>query len=306
MAGAGSSEARIGFIGIGNMGRPMAANLAAAGWHVTVCDADPKRAEAFAAETGGAWVADPGELGQSCNIVITMLPDGKIVRKVVLGDDGRSGLAGSMAKGGVIIDMSSSSPVGTRDLKADLDRHGIELLDAPVSGGVKRAVSGQLAIMVGGDAEVAEANRPLFEAMGTPIHVGPIGAGHAAKVLNNMVSAAGMAAAAEAVVVGERFGIEPETLVGVFNASTGKNNATENKFRQFILNEAYDSGFALSLMVKDLSLAMEVARACDVPAELSGACLKVWNDADASLGAGADHTEIARHVRPSGGAGKSR
>jgi 3-hydroxyisobutyrate dehydrogenase len=132
--------------------------------------------------------------------------------------------------------------------------------------------------------------------MGKRFYVGALGAGHAAKVLNNYVSAAGLAAAAEAVRIAERFGIEPQTLIDVVNASTGRNNSTENKFAQFILNGKFNSGFALGLMSKDLALAMEVAEACDVPAELGHACLALWKKAEQSIGAGSDHTEIARFV----------
>jgi 3-hydroxyisobutyrate dehydrogenase len=286
---------RAGFVGIGNMGTPMAGHLCAAGWRVTVYDTDAKRGADFVAKHGGSVASTLAELGAASDVVITMLPDGKIVRRVVLGDGGDC-LAKGLAKGATIIDMSSSAPVGTRELGAELQRLGIALLDAPVSGAVKGAVAGKLSIMVGGDKALAERMDPVLAAMGKRIHVGPLGSGHAAKVLNNMVSAAGMATAAEAVVVARQFGIEPQTLVDVLNASTGKNNATENKFSQYILNNAFNSGFALALMVKDLALAVEVAKACGVPADLSQACLKVWAAAQAELGSNADHTEIAKHV----------
>jgi 3-hydroxyisobutyrate dehydrogenase len=132
--------------------------------------------------------------------------------------------------------------------------------------------------------------------MGKRFYVGTLGSGHAAKVLNNYVSAAGLAAAAEAVLVAERFGIDPQTLIDVINASTGRNNSTENKFAQFILNGKFNSGFALGLMAKDLTLAMEVAKACDVPAELGQATLELWKKAEQAVGGAADHTEIARFV----------
>jgi 3-hydroxyisobutyrate dehydrogenase len=295
MSVASKDSVRVGFVGIGNMGTPMAGHLCAAGWRVTVYDTDAKRGADFVAKHGGSVASTLAELGAASDVVITMLPDGKIVRRVVLGDGGDC-LAKGLAKGATIIDMSSSAPVGTRELGAELQRLGIALLDAPVSGAVKGAVAGKLSIMVGGDKALAERMDPVLAAMGKRIHVGPLGSGHAAKVLNNMVSAAGMATAAEAVVVARQFGIEPQTLVDVLNASTGKNNATENKFSQYILNNAFNSGFALALMVKDLALAVDVAKACGVPADLSQACLKVWAAAQAELGSNADHTEIAKHV----------
>jgi 3-hydroxyisobutyrate dehydrogenase len=226
-----------------------------------------------------------------------MLPDGFVVRKVVLGTgENADSLAKGLAKGAVIIDMSSSAPVGTRELGEDLRARGLSLIDAPVSGGVRGAVAGTLAIMIGGEKAIADRCDSLLSAMGKRFYVGALGSGHAAKVLNNYVSAAGLAAAAEAVRIAERFGIEPQTLVNVINASTGRNNSTENKFAQFILNGKFNSGFALGLMAKDLSLAMEVAQACGVPAELGHATLELWKKAESAVGGAADHTEIARFV----------
>jgi 3-hydroxyisobutyrate dehydrogenase len=292
---ASKESTRIGFVGIGNMGTPMAGHLCAAGWRVTVYDSDAKRSADFAAKHGASAAGTLAELGAASDVVITMLPDGRIVRRVILGDGGDC-LAKGLARGATIIDMSSSAPIGTRELGADLQRQGMALLDAPVSGAVKGAVAGKLSIMIGGDKALAERMDPILAAMGKRFHVGPLGSGHAAKVLNNMVSAAGMAAAAEAVVVARQFGIAPQTLVDVLNASTGKNNATENKFSQYILNNTFNSGFALGLMVKDLALAVDVAAACGVSADLSKACLQVWAGAQSELGGNADHTEIAKHV----------
>jgi len=288
---------RIGFVGIGNMGMPMAGRLVKAGWQICVHDTDPVKVKRFIEAHGGAGVATLEEMARKSDVVITMLPDGHIVRSVALGAtaDGDC-LARGLARGKVLVDMSSSSPVGTRALGADLAARGIALIDAPVSGGVKGAVAGTLAIMIGGDAALAQRLDALLAAMGRRFYVGELGAGHAAKVLNNYVSAAGLAAAAEAIHVAERFGIAPDTILGVLNASTGRNNSTENKFAQFIFNRRFDSGFSLGLMAKDLSLAMEVAAACGVPAELGQTCLKLWKDAESTIGGKADHTEIARYV----------
>ena len=293
-----SKEVRVGFIGIGNMGKPMARNLSKAGWKVTVYDTDAEKTQRFAAEHGAAAASSLTEVARGSDVVITMLPDGHVVRRVALGKDAADdSLVKGFAKGAVIIDMSSSAPVGTRELGEDLKKHGISLIDAPVSGGVKGAVAATLAIMVGGDKALAERYDSVLAAMGRRFHVGSLGSGHAAKVLNNYVSAAGLAAAAEAVLVAQRFGIEPQTLINVINASTGRNNSTENKFAQFILNGKFNSGFALGLMAKDLSLAMEVADACGVPAELGHATLELWKKAEQAVGGAADHTEIARFVK---------
>jgi 3-hydroxyisobutyrate dehydrogenase len=291
---ASPGSTRIGFVGIGNMGYPMAGHLVKAGWKITVYDTAPSRTRAFVDANGGEVASSLAELGSTSDVVITMLPDGKIVRHVALG--GSDNLLKGMRQGAALIDMSSSAPVGTRELGAELKTKGIDLLDAPVSGGVKGAVAGTLAIMVGGDEALAQRLDPVLAPIGRRFHIGALGSGHAAKVLNNYVSAAGLVAAAEAVLVGQRFGIDSQKLIDVINASTGRNNSTENKFAQFILNGKFNSGFALGLMTKDLALAMEVADACDVPAELGHACLELWKQAEKAVGGAADHTEVARYV----------
>jgi 3-hydroxyisobutyrate dehydrogenase len=227
-----------------------------------------------------------------------MLPDGKIVRKVLCGTAGSNdGVLAGLAAGSLVIDMSSSAPVGTRELGAELAVRGVALVDAPVSGGVKRAVDGTLAIMAGGAAADIERCRPLLAAMGRDIFpTGPLGSGHAMKALNNYVSAAGLAAAAEAVLVGRRFGLDPAVMTDILNASTGRNNATENKLKQFILSRRYSAGFSLGLMAKDLRTALETAEATATPAPLAAACIALWNAAEARLGAAADHTAIAQYL----------
>ncbi|MBE7248431.1 MAG: NAD(P)-dependent oxidoreductase, partial [Actinomycetospora chiangmaiensis] len=199
--------------------------------------------------------------------------------------------AGGLAPGALVIDMSSSAPVGTRELAQDLARAGIRLVDAPVSGGVKRAVDGTLAIMVGGGE--ANAVRPLLDCLGTSIfETGPIGSGHAMKALNNYVSAAGLTAACEALRIGASFGLDPALMTDILNVSTGRNNSTEVKLKPFVIPKTYASGFSMALMAKDLRTADDLARHEGVPAPLSGAVAALWQDALAELGAGADHTAI--------------
>lgn len=285
---------RIGFIGLGNMGFPMAARLAAAGFDLSVFDTNPAVLQRFADRHACQSVGAVADLAAGVQAVITMLPDGRVVERVVVGND-RDGLAGSMPAGSVLIDMSSSSPTGTRRLGETLGAKGILMLDAPVSGGVSRAKAGTLAIMVGGEPQLVERCRPLFTAMGGQVfETGQLGSGHAMKVLNNLVSAAGLIAAAEALCIGSRFGLRPEVMVDVLNASTGRNNSTENKFRQFILSRKFDSGFSLDLMVKDLTTAIELARDTRVPALLGSGCRELWAAAQSRLGEGVDHTAVVR------------
>lgn len=286
--------ARIAFIGLGQMGLPMARNLAAKGYRLAVHD---REAQAIA-RARAAFSCDGADslaaLARGADAVITMLPDGHSVREVLLGADG---LVEGCAQGTLVIDMSSSSPIGTRALGTELAARGIGLVDAPVSGGVRKAVDGSLSIMAGtNDAALLAHCRPVLEAMGAKIFpTGPLGSGHAMKALNNYVSAAGLAAAAEAVLAGQRFGLAAATVVDILNASTGMNNSTQVKFHQFILSRAFNSGFSLDLMVKDLGAALEVAQATRTPVPLAEACVKTWRDAQAALGRGVDHTAVARY-----------
>ncbi len=289
--------ARIGFVGLGKMGHPMARNLARAGYRIVAYDVD-RNALTRACETTGVEAGESlRAIASRCEAVITMLPDGNAVRAVVLGPNGAEDcLLAGFRRGGVLIDMSSSSPLGTRALGARLAERGVAMLDAPVSGGVRKAIEATLSIMLGGDAQSIARCRPILEAMGRQIFLtGPLGSGHAMKALNNYVSAAGLVAAAEGVLAAQRFGLDPGNVVDILNASTGMNNSTLNKFHQFILSRAFDSGFSLDLMVKDLKTALEVARSTGSPAPLAGACLEAWTEAQAALGPGLDHTAVVRY-----------
>ena len=288
-----ASKERIGFIGLGNMGAPMARRLVDAGYELVVTDAVPEAVERFAAGSKCERAASPQSIGERCRVVITMLPNGQIVREVLLG---ANGLAPRLAPGSVAIDMSSSSPIGTRELSADLATIGIALVDAPVSGGVKKATDGTLSIMVGGEAEPATRVRPILEAMGKVFATGPSGSGHAMKALNNFLSAANLAIAAEAVIAGQRFGLDPATMISILNASTGRNTGTDSKFPNNVLPRTFNSGFALGLMAKDLRLALEVARSSGAPAGLLEKTAQMWAAAEQQLGGKADNTEVVKYL----------
>jgi 3-hydroxyisobutyrate dehydrogenase len=292
-AGALRAPATIAFIGLGKMGVPMAARLIAAGYRLRGYDtAEAARARFASAQPQAQLCASAAECVAGAAAAITMLPDGKIVAAVL------REASPSLAADAVVIDMSSSSPIDTQRTGAMLAARGIAMIDAPVSGGVKRAIDGTLAVMAGGEAGAVERCMDLLRAMGGAIfRTGKLGSGHAMKALNNAVSAAGLVAAAEALLIGERFGLDPATMVDVLNASTGKNNSTENKLKQHILSGSFASGFAMGLMAKDLGTAAELARHLEVPAPLSAACARLWQAADKELGDGADHTEIFRYIR---------
>lgn len=283
----------VGFVGLGNMGGPMAARLAAAGYALRLVDVRPEAAADLAREIGAQALASVGELGLGIDAVILMLPDGHAVRRVLIDE----GLAQRLRPGAIVIDMGSSDPMGTIELAARLAEWSIEMIDAPVSGGVPRARIGELTIMAGGHAEVVERCRPLLSAMGSRIFAtGPLGSGQAMKSLNNFVSAIGLVATCEAVVIGRRFGLDPEVIAEVLNGSTGKNNTTEHKLRQFILSGNFASGFSLDLMVKDLGIAAAVAQHTGARTVLADRCLEMWKSARQQLGQGRDHTEMARWI----------
>jgi 3-hydroxyisobutyrate dehydrogenase len=282
---------RIGFVGIGAMGEPMAACLLAAGYAVTVFDSRPARIDEFVAAHGGSPAGSLAALAKDSDIVIMILPDSAIVTDVLFGD---GGLAPELRPGTVVIDMTSGVPAVTVSLSERLAQQDVVLFDAPVSGGVPRAITGKLTIMAGGFAKHIDAAMPVLDAMGSVIKTGAVGTGHAMKALNNLVSSGGFLIGIEALLIGSRFGIDPETMVDILNVSTGMNNSTQKKFKQYVLSRKFDSGFALGLMVKDLSIALGIARDEGVNAPFAGLCRDLWAGAGAVLGPQADHTAMAQ------------
>jgi 3-hydroxyisobutyrate dehydrogenase len=284
--------APVAFLGLGRMGVPMAQRLAGAGFALRGWDLAPA-ARVAASAAGIPLGASAAEACRDAAAVITMLPDGKAVRAALEEPE----VAAALTPDTLVIDMSSSDPLGTRDLHAAFAARGIAFIDAPVSGGVARAVDGTLAIMAGGEDAAIDRAAALFAAMGRHVfRCGPPGAGHAMKALNNYVSAAGLVAAVEAVAVGRRFGLDPATMVDVLNASTGRNNSTEVKLKQHILSGSFGSGFSIGLMAKDLATAGALAEGLGIDAPLAAEMARRWRAAAEALGPGADHTAIARLI----------
>ncbi|WP_198373364.1 NAD(P)-dependent oxidoreductase, partial [Roseomonas rosulenta] len=233
--------------------------------------------------------AGPTEAAAGAECVITIVPTSKQVAEAV------EAMAPSLAAGMLVIDMTSGQPGRTREIAAGLAAKGVAMIDCPVSGGVPRARSGQLAIMAGGEDADLDRAEPVLKAMGTSIHrCGPIGAGQAMKALNNLVSAGGYLIGIEALLIGQRFGLDPAKMVDVLNASTGMNNSTQKKFKEYVLSRRFDAGFGLDLMVKDLSIALEVGRETTTPTPFAALCREMWAAAAAMLGPGADHTAVAK------------
>jgi 3-hydroxyisobutyrate dehydrogenase-like beta-hydroxyacid dehydrogenase len=261
-------SAAIGFVGLGQQGGPMAANLLAAGYDLIVRDADLERERRFVAAHGGRGCGgDPASLAES-EIVITMLPNGQVVRDALLGEDR---IASRLRPGAIIVDTSSSDPYGTQELGGELAELGLILLDSPVTR--PEAVgedTRRITFMVAGDDDAIDRVMPLLQAMAERVfRAGPLGCGHAMKTLNNYVSAAGLAAALDAMVAGQRFGLEVETMLEVFNAGTARNFSTANTLIDEAMSRRYAAGFQLALMVKDLRIASSLFERVNFDAPVS-------------------------------------
>ena len=286
---------KIGFVGLGNMGRPMASHLASSGYQIMVFDISAELSSKVAEDIRSSQAVNLEELGEFSDIIVTCLPNGKIVEDVMIG---AGNLVNWMDRGSLFIDMSSSGPIETVQLGDSLKEFGVDMIDAPVSGGVKGAYAGTLTIIVGGNTEHVERANPLLDILGGKVfHVGRLGCGQAMKALNNLCSATGLLIVAEALKAGKKFGLDPETIIDVLNVSTGRNNSSENKVKQFILSGDYKkAGFAMDLMVKDISTAVAFAKEININMPLGQASVNEWADALKSLGGKPDHTEIARWV----------
>ncbi|GAC1575212.1 MAG: hypothetical protein NVS3B7_07630 [Candidatus Elarobacter sp.] len=273
------------FVGLGNMGAPMARRLLSAGVSLSVFDlrTEPLAEFAAAGATTGTVAADlPGD------VAITMLPTDAHVAAALF-DAG--GILGRPRR--AVIDMSSSAPKGTLAIAARLAEHGIAFLDAPVSGGVPRARTGELTAMAGGDATTLATYRPLLEAMCANVqHVGAVGAGVTMKALNNFLSASAMWAGCEALVAGAKAGLDPQTMIDVWSTSTARSHAVDVKIPKAVLPRTFDYGFALGLMAKDLGIAAEIARQNDVAAPMIAQTQASFALAADALGPQADLTRI--------------
>ena len=287
--------AAVGFAGLGRMGWPMAARLAAAGYRVTGYDISRAAREAWAAETGSPVAADPAEAAAGSAAVVLMVPDSAAVCDLI----GQPGFLGALAPGSVVVDMSSSVPQVTRELAVTVAASGAAMVDAPVSGGVTGARQGTLTVMAGGAPGDVSRVRPLLDVLGSRVlHVGDAGAGHAVKALNNLLSATHLLVTSEAMAAAARLGLDIPTVLDAINTSSGRSGSTENKWPNYIVPRSFASGFSLSLLLKDMRIALDLVESAGLPSHLSAAAVATWAEAAASLPADADHTEIARWLDP--------
>jgi 2-hydroxy-3-oxopropionate reductase len=247
---------RVGFIGLGIMGMPMARNLMDSGYELTVHNRSPEKAEELGKE-GAAVAATPRDVAENSDVVITMLPDSPQVREVVAGEDG---VLEGISEGALLIDMSTISPVVTEELAEALMEKGASMLDAPVSGGDVGAIEGTLSIMVGGEQADFQRAKPLFEAMGKTItHVGPAGAGQVTKAANQVVVALTIEAVSEALVLGSAGGVSAEKILEVLGGGLASNKVMEVKREKF-LSHTFEPGFRSELHHKDLGIALAAGR----------------------------------------------
>jgi len=284
-----SELGRVGFVGLGRMGTPLSLRLASAGYELVGYDlssAARERAAGLGLVTADNLLA----VADRAACLVIMLPTSKEVTAVLSDQEMLSGLAPEA----LVIDMSSSQPLCTRALAEALAERGVRMVDAPVSGGVRGAETGKLTIMAGGSQEDVARAGPLLGTLGQVVHAGKVGCGHAAKALNNLLSATHLWATGEAMLAGERFGIEPEVLLSIFNSSSGRSGSTDNKWPNFILPGTFNSGFGLRLMVKDMGIAVELADQVGAPRALGASALSLWQRAADDLSPDADHTEVAR------------
>ena len=290
-------DKHIGFIGLGNMGGPMASRLLAAGYQLTVCDVRQSAVDALVAK-GARAAASPAAVASAVETVLVSLPDPAIVRKVLLGADGV--IAGTKVK--TVLDLSTTGATAAREIAAALALKGITGIDSPVSGGVAGAVKGTLAVMYAGPKALFSALEPMLKNFGPVFFIGEqAGMGQTMKLANNLLSAAAMAATSEAVAFGVKAGLDPAVMIDVINAGSGRSTASEGKFPRAVLTRTFDFGFTTALMYKDVKLCLEEAAAANVPMPVGLAVRGQWQRTFDEIGGDKDFTTIAQMVERSAG-----
>ncbi|AQU81108.1 hypothetical protein AJGP001_14950 [Planococcus faecalis] len=289
----GGNNVKAGIIGLGNMGGRMVKRLLEQGVKVGVFDLNKDLVRKFV-EMGAEETKSPAALAKKFPYILTVLPNVFIVKETLMGTEG---LMEGMNSESLLIEMTTSIPSVTKELNALLKEKGLKMIDAPVSGGVKKAEDGTLSIMVGGETVDFDRAKPLLECLGAHIfHVGEAGAGHTIKALNNMISATTLAATGEAMALGVKLGLDPEKMLDVINASTGRSFSSEFKFPNQVLTRKFEVGFTLDLMVKDLKIAMAMAEEEKVPMFISSASFQLWKHAWSQGRGDQDHTAVIKYI----------
>jgi 3-hydroxyisobutyrate dehydrogenase-like beta-hydroxyacid dehydrogenase len=290
-------DKHLGFIGLGNMGVPMASRLVDAGYRLTVFDVRRDAVDALRAK-GAQAAGSPAEVASATETVLLSLPTPAIVREVALGANGV--IEGKLVK--TMLDLSTTGARTAREIAAALGARGITAVDSPVSGGVAGAVKGTLAVMVACPRARFASLEPMLKHIGKVFFIGEQpGMGQTMKLANNLLSATAMAATAEAMVFGVKAGLDPAIMCDVINAGSGRNTATEDKFPRQVLPRRFEHGFTTGLMYKDVMLCLEEAEAAGVPMSVASAVRALWARAYAELGAGSDLTTIVKLVERAAG-----
>ena len=282
---------KIGFIGLGIMGKPMSLNLIKAGYQLVVMDVfEPAVAELVAA--GAEAAPTPRAVAEQADIIITMLPNSPQVKQVVLGEQG---VIEGARSGAVVIDMSSIAPLVSREVAGKLAANGVEMLDAPVSGGQPKAIEGTLSVMVGGSQEVFDRCYPIMKAMaGSVVRTGDIGAGNITKLANQVIVALNIAAMAEALVLATKAGVEPELVFQAIRGGLAGSTVLEAK-APLVLDRKFNPGFRINLHIKDLANALDTSHELGVPLPLTASVMEMLQALKVDGQGDADHCSLVRY-----------
>jgi 2-hydroxy-3-oxopropionate reductase len=282
---------KIGFIGLGIMGKPMSRNLLKAGHQLVVFNRSKGAVNELVA-AGATAAVTPREVGKQAEIVITMLPNSPHVREVVLGE---AGVIEGAAKGSVIIDMSSIAPLVSREIAARLEEKGIEMLDAPVSGGEPKAIDGTLAVMVGGKKEIFDKCYPVMKAMASSVvYVGSAGAGNVAKLANQIIVALNIAAMSEGLVLAAKAGVDPYLVYQAIRGGLAGSAVLDAK-APLIMDRKFNPGFRIDLHIKDLNNVLETSHSIGVPLQLTASVMEIMQALKVDGMGGADHGSLVRY-----------
>jgi len=284
---------RIGFIGLGIMGEPMAGHIARAGYQMSAYDINRNHSEKLASACPGVRIKEsPREIAEVSDIVITMLPSGEYVQEAALGD---AGLIHGLRPDSILLDTSSCEPWLTVNTAGALAAKKIAMVDAPVSGAQAGAINAELVFMVGGDPDAVKRVSPVLEILGKKMfHLGPVGAGHAMKCINNLITSVTFLATAEGLIMGKRFGLDPEVMTDVLNVSTGESWVSRTHIKQRITSRKFDDPFKLGLMVKDIGIAMHLAANMNLPLKISALDQELWKAAQDHSGPDSSVSNLVR------------
>lgn len=282
---------KIGFIGLGIMGKPMSKNLIKAGYELIVVDKNQSAVDEVVA-AGAKSAVTPKEAAQAADIIITMLPNSPHVKEVVLG---KNGVIEGAKKGATFIDMSSIAPLVSRELAAKLAEIGVEMLDAPVSGGEPKAIDGTMSVMVGGKQEVFDKCYPVMKAMaGSVVRTGEVGAGNVTKLANQVIVALNIAAMSEALVLASKAGVEPELVYQAIRGGLAGSTVLDAK-APLVMERKFDPGFRINLHIKDLNNALETAHDMGVPVPLTAAVMEMMQALKVDDMGEKDHCSLVRY-----------